>query len=166
MNSKRFKLACGFVKQINIKAVSYALEGVLDDVLKNKYPDHEKLIPAWGRDGLVGSIKAIPNWNKNPLIVDNLAGAVVGRMTQFHLMDNGIHPMEMDPSQLTTLMALTDEVQAKAVIKVIGEEQYKLYKEKEKQLTNEQKETFAALCQVFAVLSTAEQESGPKPTVH
>jgi hypothetical protein len=72
--------------------------------------------------------------------------------------------MEMTPDQLVILSNSTDDIQAKAVMKVIGEVQYKQYKEKEQHLTDAEKATFAAVVQAFTAIEA--EESGPKPTVH
>ena len=147
LNSKMFKLAQKAVSMIRFEALLTTVKGVIEDVEKGIHPDGAHLIPAVtaGEAGTVGAIKAIKGWSTDAEIVGHLAGASAGRMAQFLLADNGIHPMTISPNQMVTLLDMTNEIELRVIQTICGKEKADAYWNQKQAAEEEFKKLFVGL---------------------
>lgn len=107
----------------NNAAIKATVEGVIEDIDKAVWPDHEMVIPVFGRAGTVGAIRQLPDWKTDPLVINHLIAAVQGRMLHFQLIQMAhIDPSNASPDQIAELLTATDPQQRKVLEMMCGKE--------------------------------------------
>lgn len=113
------------------RAVRFAVDGVIQDVAAGKFADDQVLIPITGQAGTVGAVRALPNWQTDPAIIDHLIAAVQGRMMHFMLIEQaGINPLNATAEQMAQLIAPTNKQQAAILVDICGKEAADAYEAK------------------------------------
>lgn len=131
LNSKELKLCVKAAEMIskNDKVILTTVRGVIEDIQKQVHGDHEMVIPMWGQAGTQGAIRAMPNWETNPELIDHMVAAVQGRTLQFFIAEHvGVSVATAKPEQIAAILHPTDAQQARVVKELVGAEAYDAYK--------------------------------------
>jgi len=138
LNSKQFKLAKKYAEMMaRIDApIIFAVEGIIGDVRAQTYADGEMLIPMWGPGGTIGAVRAMPHWDTDAKVLDQLVASVQGRMARFYITEHaGIALEGASLEQAANIMEVTNAQQERILKGMVGEEAYAAYKlEQGKQL--------------------------------
>ena len=77
------------------------------------------LVGPTGEAMTVAEVKSMfPDYKTNHDVIKNMIGAYAGRMIQLALAEVGIHPQELSPDELVTLMAITTAAEEKAFVRM------------------------------------------------
>lgn len=81
------------------------------DIIDGKHPDNAAVTHALS----VGELKTIPNWTTDPLVLNDLIGAVLGRVTQAICLEHSIDPLDLSIDQIISLAAATNSIQQRTL---------------------------------------------------
>lgn len=131
LNSKQFKLAKKYAEMMSKvdEPIIVSVKGIIDDVRTQAWPDREMLIPMWGQSGTIGAVRALPNWDTDPKVLDQLIASVQGRMARFYIMEHAdVAISNASLEQAAEIMETTNVQQERILKGMIGEEAYVAYK--------------------------------------
>lgn len=107
----------------NTPMVRFTLDGIIQDVEKGTWKDTDELIPLIGEEGTIGAVRARPNWQTDPVIIDHLIASVQGRMLHFSMIELAhLNPAAAEPAQMAELLLLTEDQQKKILLAIVGKE--------------------------------------------
>ena len=125
LNRNEMRQAKKVVEMIvqNTPMVRFTLDGIIQYVDSGTWPDNEQLIPLIGEEGTVGAVRARPDWQHDPVIIDHLIASVQGRMLHFSLIEHAkVDPTRCEPMQIAQLLLMTEDQQRKILLAVCGKE--------------------------------------------
>lgn len=131
LNSKQVKLAKKYIEMLvkHDEPIIFSVNGVIGDIRKQAWGDHEMVIPLWGAKGTLGAIRAIPNWDTDPEVLDHLIASVQGRMAHFYIMEHaGVAITNASLEQAAEIMEATNPQQERILKGMVSEAAYEAYK--------------------------------------
>lgn len=125
LNRNEMRQAKKVIEQIvnNTPMVRFTVDGIIKDVEEGTWPDDAELIPLIGAEGKIGAVRARPDWQHDPVIIDHLIASVQGRMLHFSLIEHAqINPIQAEPMQLAQLLLMTEKQQRAILLAICGKE--------------------------------------------
>lgn len=124
------KLVAGYNKDLILKDV----RGVINEIKAKTWADNIPLCTLGLMPISVGMTRQVPNWDTNPVIIQNLTSALIGRFLRAVFIQCGVQPNPQDQKDaqfMVKIAAATDNAQDAACRVIVGNEEHKYFKEHE-----------------------------------
>ena len=124
------KLISGYDKAMILKDIN----DIITEIKADKWPDNTPLFALGFATVSIGMTKQIPNWDTNPVVMQNLSSSLIGRFLRQVFITAGVqvdYSDQRDGEFLVKIATATDGAQDAACIELVGAEVHKYFKEHE-----------------------------------
>lgn len=115
-NRQTINRATARARSIAVTTVVTSVREIMGEVKSGKWPDDTVLSPML----TVGQCKSIPDFDRNPEVLNEVAAAFLGRMCRAICLEEGIDFSSLSIPQLVKILQPTDKTQEAAVKQIIA----------------------------------------------
>lgn len=138
INFKKRQMIERLISMMTKEIILGDLRDVIAEVKAGKWPDDTPLFALTVMPITVGMTKRIPNWETNPIVIQNMTSTLIGRYMRHTFIKVGAtvdYSNSRDEQFIIQIAQSTDAVQDAACVEVVGAEVHKHFKEHEHEET-------------------------------